>query len=218
MSFRSLSIFGLALLLCPFFLRAKYIPPMKILASDSDRSLIAAAYNSPARPPLLENDWVLAISVRNQRLVAARNGVIHFVYSVSTATAGTGSLANSEKTPLGWHSVSEWIGENAVPGQVFVSRRPTSEIIPYSEWRSNASADKVLTRILWLSGLEPGINQGGNIDSHARFIYLHGTNQEHLIGRPASHGCIRMFNRDVMELFEATFHSRTFCWIVESLP
>ena len=83
------------------------------------------------------------------------------------------------------------------------------------KWRDNRAEDFVLTRVMWLDGMEPGVNRGRGIDSHDRFIYIHGTNQEHLLGRPASHGCIRMSNRDVMELYYHTFGHPTYVNIVE---
>ncbi len=192
---------------------AGYVPPMKNEITEADRALVAAAIAAPGAPAMGEGDCLLVVSVRDQRMSFSTGGVVRAVYTVSTAKAGVGALANSEKTPAGWHEVAEWIGADAVPGQVFVSRKPTGEIIPYGDWRSDAAADKVLTRVMWLDGLEPGRNKGGRVDSHARFIYIHGTNQEHLLGRPASHGCIRMYNRDVMELFAETSGHRTFCLV-----
>ena len=154
---------------------------------------------------------LLLVSIAEQRMVFAVNGVPQRSYKVSTALAGTGSKVNSEKTPLGWHRVSEWIGDGCRPGQVFVSRRPTHEVIPWSCFRTEGGADYVLTRIMWLDGMEKGLNNGGVVDSHSRYIYIHGTNQEQLLGRPASHGCIRLSNRDVLELFALTRGRTTYC-------
>lgn len=197
---------------------ADYQPPMKNPVTDYDRQLVAAAVALPSAPSFGEGDWLLVVSTRDQRLAAARMAGGAFevvaVYTVSTARAGVGAEADSGKTPPGWHRVAEWIGGDAVPGQVFVSRRPTEEIIPYPDWRSDLSADKVLTRIMWLDGLEPGRNKGPGVDSHDRFIYLHGTNQEHLLGQPASHGCIRLFNRDVMELYAFTEGHPAYCLVL----
>jgi hypothetical protein len=92
----------------------------------------------------------------------------------------------------------------------------TADIVPPSGWRDDSASDLVLTRILWLEGLEPGVNAGPGIDSHERFIYLHGTSQEHLLGTPASHGCIRLSNRDVITLFNLTRGRETFCLIIDS--
>ena len=88
-------------------------------------------------------------------------------------------------------------------GLCFVSRRAVKgQILPPAAWRAGGGRDYVLTRILWLEGLEPGVNRGAGIDSRARYIYIHGTNQEQLLGTPASHGCIRMANADVISFFD----------------
>jgi lipoprotein-anchoring transpeptidase ErfK/SrfK len=123
-------------------------------------------------------------------------------YPVSTAANGVGEQTGSHCTPRGRHRIAEKIGADAPLGTAFKSRVPTGEI-----WTPELDAefpgrDWILTRILWLEGLEPGTNQGGSVDSHGRFIYIHGTNEEHKLGTPASHGCIRMKNEDVAELFK----------------
>jgi hypothetical protein len=138
-------------------------------------------------------------------------------FVVSTAKAGTGNIKNSFKTPLGWHRIAERIGGDELPGSVFVSRIPQGRRLAPSQWRDPDDGDYVLTRILWLRGLEPGINAGGNVDSYSRYIYFHGTNQEHLLGQPSSHGCIRLSNRDVMELFDLVEEREAWCYITESL-
>jgi lipoprotein-anchoring transpeptidase ErfK/SrfK len=162
------------------------------------------------------NAVVIVVSVAEQGLAVIRDGVVVHAYHVSTAKAGIGSRPNSDKTPLGWHRVTEWIGGNAIAGQVFVSRQPVSgEILTPGQWRSNDGRDYVLTRILWLDGLEYGKNRGPGADSHSRFIYIHGTNQEHLLGQPASHGCIRLSNHDVMVVYALTEGRPTYVEIIE---
>ena len=94
------------------------------------------------------------------------------------------------------------IGAGAAPGSVFESREPTGEICTPERFQKEPERDWILTRILWLRGLEPGRNQGGDVDSERRFIYIHGTPDEARIGAPHSHGCIRMRNADVVELFD----------------
>jgi UDP-N-acetylmuramate--L-alanine ligase len=119
-------------------------------------------------------------------------------WPVSTALAGIGGEAESFRTPPGWHRIHARIGEGAVPGTVFVSREPTGET-----WRGElGDDDMILTRILTLDGLEDGVNRGQGCDSLSRYIYLHGTNQEDLLGRAVSHGCVRLANRDVAALFD----------------
>lgn len=122
-------------------------------------------------------------------------------YRVSTALAGLGEEAGSYKTPRGRHRIAEKIGAGAPLFAAFTARVPTGEIWTPDKDADAPGRDWILTRILWLYGLEPGRNQGGNVDSHARYIYIHGTSEEHRLGTPASHGCVRMANADVAELF-----------------
>ncbi|GMW02301.1 MAG: hypothetical protein AMXMBFR84_34370 [Candidatus Hydrogenedentota bacterium] len=139
------------------------------------------------------------VSVDEQRMRIIQNGKVLWDEVCATAENGTGSAAGSNQTPLGWHSVAEKIGEGAALGQVFRSRQRTKEI-----WRPGDEPDEdlVLTRILWLSGEEPGKNKGGNVDSYLRYIYIHGTNQEDRLGTPSSHGCVRLSNEDVIQAFQ----------------
>ena len=145
---------------------------------------------------------VATVSVARQQMYVAMGDDTIATYLVSTARAGVGGKAGSGKTPLGWHRVCARYGATAALGQVFVSRRPVKgRILPPSDWRADGGTDLILSRILRLEGLEPGVNRGPGVDSFSRFIYIHGTNQEQLLGTPASHGCIRMANRDVAALF-----------------
>jgi len=145
---------------------------------------------------------VAVVDVARQTLTLAQDGSVLRVFRVSTARAGIGSAEGSGQTPPGRHRVCRLFGHSAAPGQVFVSRRAVKGlVIPRTDWCVPSSKDYVLTRILWLEGLDPGLNRGPGIDSRTRYIYIHGTNQEHLLGTPASHGCIRMANDDVVELF-----------------
>ncbi len=123
-------------------------------------------------------------------------------YPVSTATNGPGEHSGSYCTPRGRHRVAEKIGAGAPLYAAFKSRQPTGEIWTPELDAQHPGRDWILTRILWLEGLEPGRNKGGSVDSRARYIYIHGTNEEHKLGKPASHGCIRMRNADVVELFD----------------
>lgn len=123
-------------------------------------------------------------------------------YAVSTAANGLGERSGSYCTPRGRHRIAEKIGAGAPLYAAFKGREPTGEIWTPALDAADPGRDWILTRILWLEGLEPGRNRGGTVDSHARYIYIHGTNEEHRIGTPASHGCIRMKNADVAELFD----------------
>jgi lipoprotein-anchoring transpeptidase ErfK/SrfK len=123
-------------------------------------------------------------------------------YPVSTAANGPGEHSGSYCTPRGRHRIAEKIGAGAPLYAAFKSREPTGEIWTPALDAQHPGRDWILTRILWLEGLEPGRNKGGSVDSRARYIYIHGTNEEHKLGKPASHGCIRMRNTDVVELFD----------------
>jgi lipoprotein-anchoring transpeptidase ErfK/SrfK len=183
----------------------------------SAASPLSARYLEQARSRGLGPEGrLIVVSVADQRLALLAPETPTRLFPVSTSKWGVGSWQDSNRTPLGWHRVTDWIGAQARPGQAFVSREPTHEILPPAQWRSVLAADYVLTRILWLDGIEAGLNRGAGIDSRSRYIYLHGTNQEHLLGQPASHGCIRLANRDVMELFDLTLGRQTYCWITEA--
>jgi len=139
------------------------------------------------------------VSISDQMCRVIHEGCIRWQARCATAANGPGAEEDSEKTPLGWHCVVEKVGEGAAWGQVFRSRQPVAQI-----WKPDDRTDEdlVLTRILLLDGMEPGKNKGGNVDSFARNIYIHGTNAEDRIGTPSSHGCIRLTNDDVIAAFD----------------
>lgn len=124
------------------------------------------------------------------------------VYPVSTSRQGAGELNGSGCTPRGAHIVRARIGAGAAPGTVFVGRRPTGEICTPELYTRTPGRDWILTRILWLSGTEPGRNRLGKVDTMRRYIYIHGCPDEVAVGVPGSHGCIRMRNADLIELFD----------------
>ncbi len=123
-------------------------------------------------------------------------------YAVSTAANGVGCVKNSGCTPLGAHIIRAKIGDGAAENTVFVGRRPTGEIFTPALKLEFPERDWILTRILWLSGTEPGKNRLGNVDTMQRYIYIHGTPDETELGVPGSHGCVRMRNADLVELFD----------------
>lgn len=125
-------------------------------------------------------------------------------YPVSTARNGPGEGYGSGCTPRGWHVVRARIGAGAPPNAVFVGRRPTGEIYSPGLAARFPDRDWILTRILWLSGLEPGRNRLGRVDSMRRYIYIHGTPDSEPMGVARSHGCVRMRNSDLLELFDRT--------------
>ena len=123
-------------------------------------------------------------------------------YPVSTGINGIGEMLDSGCTPRGRHSIAEMIGAGHAPNTVFVGRRPTGEIYDADLRLQFPERDWILTRIIWLRGEEPGINQGGTVDTYRRYIYIHGAPDDLQMGVPGSAGCIRMRNKDVIELFE----------------
>ena len=138
------------------------------------------------------------VSVDDQAFRVIDHGELVWETACATAAKGTGSKMNSNKTPLGWHSIARKTGDGAPVGQVFRGGTPTDEI-----WQpgDDVEEDLVLTRVLFLKGEEPGRNQGGDVDSYRRYIYIHGTNDEARIGTPSSHGCIRLRNRDAVAAY-----------------
>ena len=143
----------------------------------------------------------IEVDISEQRLYLIENSLIIASYPISTSKYGEGSIENSFKTPLGEHSIKEMIGEEAKINTIFTSRINTKRLATIIDQFEDTDNDYVTSRIMWLDGEEDGFNKGGNVDSFRRYIYIHGTHEEGLIGTKASHGCIRMFNYDVIELF-----------------
>jgi lipoprotein-anchoring transpeptidase ErfK/SrfK len=148
-----------------------------------------------------KTETYLNISIAEQQLAFVRNGVISKTYPISTAKNGAGECKGSECTPRGWHRIRVKIGDSSPLNSVFVGRRATGEIYTPTLSQEYPKRDWVLSRILWLGGLESGKNRYGNVDSTWRYIYIHGCPDELMDGQPKSHGCIRMKNQDVVELF-----------------
>jgi len=123
-------------------------------------------------------------------------------FRVSTARNGPGELQGSEQTPRGWHRIRARIGAGQPVNTGFVGRRPTGEIYTPALRAAHPERDWILTRILWLSGLEPGRNRLGKVDTMRRYIYIHGCPEEDAMGIPGSHGCIKMHNADMLALFD----------------
>lgn len=121
---------------------------------------------------------------------------------VSTAGNGPGELINSECTPRGEHVIAEKIGDGSPVNMVFIGRLPTGEIYEPALRELHPERDWILTRILWLDGLEEGRNKGGNVDTYRRYIYIHGTPDDVDMGCPGSHGCIRVSNDEMIALFD----------------
>ena len=159
---------------------------------------------------------LLCVSIGEQRLrwyrgfgsSAPGSYTLRETFVCSTSKFGIGQEKDSYRTPLGLHRVKERIGDGMPVGTIFKSRRA----VGYT-WRDDPDAG-ITTRILWLDGLEPGFNRGGNVDTHARYVYIHGTGDQSSIGRPASHGCVHLSDRDLVKLFNNT-SSGAMVWITE---
>jgi L,D-transpeptidase YbiS len=145
----------------------------------------------------------IVINIASQTLSVHANKVCLFTFPVSTAKNGVGQDEGSEQTPLGKHRVYQKFGENQPLNTVFVGRKATGEIYTPELGLAHPDRDWILTRILWLEGLEPGINQGGNVDTKTRYIYIHGCPEGTVMDSPSSHGCIRMKNKHLMQLFNS---------------
>lgn len=155
-----------------------------------------------AQQQLKQDGQIYAVvAIAAQRLYLMQDGRLLKAYPVSTSAFGPGALEGSNQTPLGLHQVKEKFGDNEPQGMVFKARKPTGRVAEIISEPKDIPQDDVTTRILWLDGMEPGVNQGGKVDSYKRYIYIHGTPEEGLIGRPASHGCVRMLNADVVDVF-----------------
>lgn len=145
----------------------------------------------------------LLVSVARQRLMLfADNGEVLREYPVSTAGAGVGEVSGSFQTPRGQHLIRAKIGAGQPANTVFVRRRPTGEIWTPELAEQFPGRDWILTRILWLSGCEAGRNRHGCVDTMRRYIYIHGTPDVTDMTTPGSHGCVRMRNTDLIELFD----------------
>ena len=161
-------------------------------------------------PNIKHLDYLL-VSPLDQRLLYISNNKVVKCYSVSTSKFGLGNIDNSFKTPTGMHCIEEKIGANMPINTIFKGRKPIKNNMTLKDLYEDEELrkehfenydDVITSRILRLKGLEENINLGGNVDSYQRYIYIHGTAHEDKIGEKASHGCIRMLNQDVIELFD----------------
>ncbi len=145
---------------------------------------------------------IIEIRVPDQLLTLRdARGNEHMQVRIASARNGVGEEYGSERTPRGWHVIRAKIGAGLPAGAVLVSRRPTGEIYTPELRRQFPGRDWILTRILWLSGLEPGRNRLGSVDTMRRYVYIHGCPDEDRMGIPSSHGCIKMRNGDIIDLF-----------------
>ena len=145
--------------------------------------------------------YKIDIDISQQRLYLKQNDDLIKSYPISSSKYGEGSTENSNMTPLGLHVIKEKIGTDVPINTLFISRINTKRTVNIENSRNKTKDDHITSRILWLDGLEEGKNKGQGVDSYSRYIYIHGTHEEGLIGEKASHGCIRMLNNDVIDLY-----------------
>lgn len=157
----------------------------------------------PNSPLVRPSERWLRVNIASQTLQILERDVVLKTYSVSTAKNGAGELIGSGCTPRGWHVIRAKIGANAPPNAVFVGRRWTGEIYDEVLHNNYPERDWILTRILWLGGLQPGFNRYKTVDTTWRYIYIHGSPNHGVTNTPQSHGCIRMKTPDLLELYES---------------
>ena len=149
-------------------------------------------------------DYIIIINTSRQEMYLIKNKKVEKTYIVSTGKAGEGNDIRSKKTPLGYFKIHSKIGDNAPIGTIFVSKINTKKKTTIYTNDTDTKKDYITTRVLDLDGLQENHNRGGingNVDAYKRGIYIHGTHEEGLLGVKASNGCIRMYNKDVVELF-----------------
>ena len=145
---------------------------------------------------------ILYVSIKRQKIFYIKNDIIKLTYTISSSKFGIGNKENSNKTPIGLHRIKEKHGEKTPVNGLLIGRLFYGNIAEIHHEKTKSNADEITSRILWLEGIEKGINKGDGIDSYERYIYIHGTSEEGLLGKPASHGCIRMSNKDVIDLYK----------------
>ena len=147
-------------------------------------------------------DEIIYVSIKKQTLYHIQNKRIIKEYTISSSSYGIGSNNGSNKTPIGLHSVKEKYGDKTPINGIMVSRVFLGNIATIYNDETKSKTDDITSRILWLDGLEKGKNKGKGIDSFNRYIYIHGTSEEGRLGKPASNGCIRMKNKEVIDLYK----------------
>jgi hypothetical protein len=158
-------------------------------------------------------DRLLLVRVGTATLQFYRHGKLAKSYVISTSRLPPSNIKNSLGTPRGLHEIAERIGAGQPPGMVFDSRVPTGR--HFSELTEDkADTNLITSRILWLRGLEPGVNLGGEVDTYSRYVYIHGTSREEEIGKPLSAGCVLMRNLDIVELYEEV-RVGDWVWIID---
>lgn len=145
---------------------------------------------------------LIFVSIDQQKMYHINSDKIYKSYNISSSKFGIGNKKGSNKTPLGLHKIKEKHGGSIPLNGRLIGRVFYGQIAEIFSDTTTSKTDDITSRVLWLEGLEKGINKGKDIDSYKRYIYIHGTSEEGKIGKPASHGCIRMKNKDVIDLFK----------------
>ena len=153
--------------------------------------------------------FILTVSIAEQTVSLFEEGKFVKTFPCSTSRFGIGQTEASNMTPLGLHCIAEKIGGGEPAGTIFKSREVVGTVSELG-----VKAGRITTRIMWLEGLEPGFNEGGSVDTHDRYIYIHGTGDQESIGRPDSHGCIHLADADLIALFDL-LPGGTLVWISE---
>ena len=171
------------------------------LNTTAQNSIIERVNNYLDSKNIFVNE-VIYVSIKKQTLYHIQHDIIIKEYVISSSAYGIGSTAGSNKTPLGLHSVKKKYGEKIPINGVMVARVFHGKIATIYNDETKSKNDDITSRILWLEGLEKGKNKGKGVDSFDRYIYIHGTSEEGRLGKPVSHGCIRMKNKEVIDLYK----------------
>jgi len=158
--------------------------------------LPSAVWRACERLGVAPSRFVLVVNIARQTTALFERGALKKTFRCSTSKFGIGETAGSNRTPRGLHRVAEKIGGGWPAGTAFKGRKPAG-----FTWRGKPAAT-ITSRILWLEGLEPGFNRAGRVDSHSRYIYIHGTGNEPALGRPDSHGCVHLAAADLIPLYD----------------
>jgi hypothetical protein len=176
---------------------------------NTKNQLPAVCVATCQRLQIAPTQFILVVNVSGQTVSLFEQSRRVKKFPCSTSRFGIGQIEGSNRTPLGLHRIAEKIGQGEPPGAVFRAR----QVVGHTSQPEFAGA-KITTRILWLEGLEPGVNRDGNVDSHQRYIYIHGTADQESIGEPASCGCIHLADADLLYLFDR-LPVGTLVWIAE---
>lgn len=155
-----------------------------------------------ARLGIKPGERLLSVRISTATLQFFRKGELVKSYVISTSRRPPSNIRNSLGTPRGLHEIAERVGAGQPPGMVFKARVPTGRHFTEVLQREPDNDNLITSRILWLRGLEPGVNRGGDVDTYERYVYIHGTNHDDRIGEPLSSGCVLMRNLDIVELYE----------------